>query len=272
MPELPEVEIVCRNLSEIIKPPQPLKNWHFFRSDLRFTIPKKSLLKLIGLNLVKIERRAKYILLNFEELTVVSHLGMTGSWREESEGWVKRKHDHLAFEIHQKKFLVYEDPRRFGFIEVLKTSKLKERFKDLGEEPLGEDTNFEELTLRFKKLESPIKTALMNQKLLVGVGNIYASEVLFRTQINPLKKCSKVSPSDYQKLWSEVKIILSEAIANGGSTIENYRNSYGQKGQFQNNFFVYGRPDEECFKCNTLIKSTVQSGRTTFWCPSCQKK
>jgi formamidopyrimidine-DNA glycosylase len=272
MPELPEVEIVCRNLAEIIKPPQRLESWLFFRSNLRFAIPKKSLLNLVGRQLLKIERRAKYILLNFDDYTVISHLGMTGSWRQESESWTRRKHDHLAFEINQKRFLVYEDPRRFGFIEVVKSTELKSRFVDLGVEPLASDTNFEELTSKYKVLASPIKTALMNQKLLVGVGNIYASEVLFRTQINPLKKCSNVSISDYQTLWNEIKVILSEAINEGGATIENYRNSYGEKGRFQNSFFVYGRSSEACIKCHTSIKSLVQAGRTTFWCPSCQKK
>lgn len=272
MPELPEVEIVCRNLTQIIKPPQSIKSWKFFRADLRFKIPKSKLEKLVGQKLLGIERRAKYILLNFPEHTLISHLGMTGSWREEKQGWQKRKHDHLAFEISGDRFLVFEDPRRFGFIEVVKTSLLKNRFEGLGDEPLNKSTDFDQLTLKFKKLEAPIKTALMNQKLLVGVGNIYASEVLFRTNINPLKKCSKVTSAEYSKIWSEVKIVLSDAIKKGGSTIENYRNSFGEKGQFQDSFFVYGRFKEACFKCHTSIKSVVQAGRTTFWCPSCQKK
>lgn len=272
MPELPEVEIVCRNLTQIIKPPDSIKSWKFFRADLRFKIPKAGLNKLVGQKLLKVERRAKYILLNFNDYTLISHLGMTGSWREEKQGWVKRKHDHLAFEISGKRFLVFEDPRRFGFIEVVKTSQLANRFENLGVEPLSESTDFNGLSLKFKKLQAPIKTALMNQKLLVGVGNIYASEVLFRTNINPLKKCSKLTHEEYLKIWSEVKIVLDEAIKKGGSTIENYRNSFGEKGQFQDNFFVYGRLKEACIKCHTPIKSVVQAGRTTFWCPSCQKK
>lgn len=272
MPELPEVEIVCRNLAQIITPPQLIKSWKFFRADLRFKIPKSSLQKLVGQKLTGIERRAKYILLNFSEYTLISHLGMTGSWREEKQGWLKRKHDHLAFEISENRFLVFEDPRRFGFVEVVKTSQLRYRFEDLGDEPLSESTDFEQLTLKFKKLQAPIKTALMNQKLLVGVGNIYASEVLFRTNINPLKKCSKVTSDEYVKIWNEVKIVLRDAIKKGGSTIENYRNSFGEKGQFQDSFFVYGRQKQACIKCHTPIKSVVQAGRTTFWCPSCQKK
>lgn len=272
MPELPEVEIVCRNLTQIIKPPETIKSWKFFREDLRFKIPKASLNKLVGQKLIKVERRAKYILLNFNDHTVISHLGMTGSWREEKQAWTRRKHDHLAFEISKNRFLVFEDPRRFGFIEVVKTSQLGERFEDLGPEPLNESTDFSALTLKFKKLQAPIKTALMNQKLLVGVGNIYASEVLFRTKVNPLKKCSKLKTEDYSRIWGEVKIVLGEAIKKGGSTIDNYRNGFGEEGQFQDSFFVYGRLKEACIKCHTPIKSVVQAGRTTFWCPSCQKK
>lgn len=272
MPELPEVEIVCRTLTQIIKPPDTLKSWKFFRADLRFRIPKAALHKLVGQKLVKIERRAKYILLNFEENTLISHLGMTGSWREEKLGWVRRKHDHLAFEVSDSRFLVFEDPRRFGFVEVVKTANLPKRFAALGEEPLSKSTDFDQLTLKFKKLQAPIKTALMNQKFLVGVGNIYASEALFRAQINPLKKCTKLSFDDYSRVWNEVKIILNEAIKKGGSTIENYRNSFGGKGQFQDSFFVYGRQNEPCIKCHTPIKSIVQAGRTTFWCSTCQKK
>lgn len=272
MPELPEVEIVCRNLSEMIKPREKILDWIFFRADLRFKIPKKQLQSLINQPLINIQRRAKYILFNFQEDVVISHLGMTGSWRMEAQNWPKKKHDHLAFEISKKRFLVYQDPRRFGFIEVIKRSKISERFVALGAEPLDKATDFKLLTEAFKKLNAPIKNALMNQKLLVGVGNIYASEALFRAGVNPLSKCSKITQKEYVKIWKEVAVILNDAISKGGSTIENYRNSFGEKGDFQNSFFVYGRAGEECLKCHTLITSRMLAGRNTFWCPSCQKK
>ena len=272
MPELPEVEIVCRNLAKMLESGAEIVEWRFFRSDLRFKIPKVQLQKLRGLPLAGISRRAKYILFHFGDYVMISHLGMTGSWRLEKADWVRRKHDHLAFAVDKETFFVFEDPRRFGFIEVIPEKELPKRFLQLGAEPLDVTTDFEKLGFDFKKLNSPIKSALMNQKLLVGVGNIYASEVLFRTGVNPLKKCSKLSQQSLSAIFREVAVVLTAAISAGGSSISSYRNSYGEKGNYQTSFFVYGRKNEPCLKCETPIKSAVQAGRSTFWCPSCQKK
>lgn len=272
MPELPEVEIVCRNLAEMIKPASEIKSWKFFRADLRFKIPKSQLQKIVGRPLIKIERRAKYILFNFGEYIVISHLGMTGSWRQVRADWAPKKHDHLAFAVSDDAFFVFADPRRFGFIEVIRASQLQKRFRQLGVEPLHKKTDFKQLSIAFQRLKSPIKTALMNQKLLVGVGNIYAAEVLFRTGVNPLKICSALSEKKYKLIFSEIVVILNEAISAGGSSILNYRNTYGDKGKFQQLFFVYGRKGQPCLKCHSLIKSAMQAGRSTFWCPNCQKK
>lgn len=272
MPELPEVEIVCRNLAKMLQPGAVIRQWKFFRGDLRFKIPKTQLQKLQSLPLVRISRRAKYILFYFGDYVMISHLGMTGSWRLEKAAWDRRKHDHLAFAIDHETFLVFEDPRRFGFIEVVREDKLNDRFSQLGAEPLDSTTNFELLGEKFSRLSSPIKTALMNQKLLVGVGNIYASEVLFRTGIHPQIKCSKLSQKTLRMIFREVEEVLTAAISAGGSSISSYRNSYGEKGNFQTSFFVYGRKNEPCLKCSTPIKSSMQAGRSTFWCPRCQKK
>lgn len=272
MPELPEVEIVCRNLADIMPVGERITAWHFYRKDLRYPFPKPKLQKLVGCQLQAIRRRAKYILFDFGEYILVSHLGMTGSWRQERRGWVRRKHDHVCFETSGSGFFVFEDARRFGFLEVLKSKDVAGRFASLGLEPLEPDADFASLTRLFLKLNSPIKSALMNQKLLVGVGNIYASEILYRVGVSPLKKCSDVRPVQYRKIWSECVKTLTAAILRGGSTIENYRNAKGEAGSFQNEFFVYGRTGEACRKCHTQILSQVLAGRSTFWCPSCQKK
>lgn len=272
MPELPEVEIVCRNIAKMLEPGSSIREWKFFRRDLRFKIPKAQLQKLLSLPLAKISRRAKYILFYFGEYVMISHLGMTGSWRREKAGWERRKHDHLAFAVDKETFFVFEDPRRFGFIEVIRREKLAERFSLLGVEPLDSATDFDLLGESFKRLSSPIKTALMNQKLLVGVGNIYASEVLFRAGIHPQKKCSKLSQKNFSAVFKEIEAVLTAAISAGGSSISSYRNSYGEKGSFQTSFFVYGRKNLPCLKCETPIKSGIQAGRSTFWCPNCQKK
>lgn len=271
MPELPEVEIVVQNLNEILQPPMVLLDWKFFRKDLRFSIPKKSLTSLSGQKILRVHRRAKYILFELKEKTIISHLGMTGSWRVESQEWNRRRHDHVAFRFSKNHYLVYEDARRFGFLEVVKNSEIFERFKSLGVEPLSEDLDIKQLVNQLKKLNSPIKTALMNQKYIVGIGNIYASEILFRCGLSPLKKCQQVTKEQYVQIFQWAQKILRRAIKNGGSSIENYRNGFGESGSFQNHFQVYGRDKEECFVCATLIKSQFLSGRSTFWCPNCQK-
>ncbi len=271
MPELPEVEIVCRNLNEILQPPFQIRSWQFFRKDLRFKIPQKELNQLINKDILAIERRAKYIVFKTSDAFMISHLGMTGSWRVEAKDWDRRKHDHVAFEFQPGKFLIYEDARRFGFIEYFKENEIQKRFVGLGPEPLSDQTDFKQLTEAFKKLEAPIKVALMNQKYLVGVGNIYASEILFRAGVSPLKKCSKVTTAQYNLIWKWTRKILENAIEKGGSTIDNYRNSFGQSGGYQAQFYVYDRAGELCRKCHTEVRSLTQTGRTTFWCRSCQK-
>lgn len=271
MPELPEVEIVVQNLNEILNPPMVLFEWKFFRKDLRFTIPKKSLISLCGERLLRIHRRAKYILFEFKEKTMISHLGMTGSWRVERQEWDRRRHDHVAFRFSKDRYLVYEDARRFGFLEVVDNSEIFKRFKSLGSEPLDVHFDVKQLITQLKKLNSPIKTALMNQKYIVGIGNIYASEILFRCGLSPLKKCQQVTHEQYAQIVRWTQKILKQAIMNGGSSIENYRNGFGEAGSFQNHFQVYGRNQEECFVCSSPIQSQFISGRSTFWCPKCQK-
>jgi formamidopyrimidine-DNA glycosylase len=271
MPELPEVEVVCRELAEMIPSGQVLASWKFYRKDLRFTIPQKKLQSLAGQKILSIKRRAKYILIEAGENIIVSHLGMTGSWRRASAGFEVQKHDHLCFSLKNGDFFIFNDPRRFGFIEVVEKKQLVKRFLSLGAEPLDAETDFHELTSRFKKLNAPIKTALMNQKLIVGVGNIYASEILFASKVSPLKKAGRLTGAQYQLIWKNTKAILTKAIEKGGSTIENYKSAKGSEGGFQDEFFVYGREKELCRNCHTPIRQKVMAGRSTFWCPDCQK-
>jgi formamidopyrimidine-DNA glycosylase len=277
MPELPEVEIVCRNLNKILGRNSRVKSWLFFRQDLRFKIPQKQLLQLRGQKIQSLSRRAKYLIFYFEEMALISHLGMTGEWRTENSGFDRksanyRKHDHVCLQLEGGVCLVYHDPRRFGFLQIVSKKQLPAYFAEFGVEPLDSGVDFGALTEKFKGLKGPIKSALMNQKLLVGVGNIYASEALYRAGIYPFKSSAQLSRESYGRLWGEVRGLLTEAIKKGGSTIENYRNAFGEAGEFQKGFYVYGRQGEECRKCHTPIKSRVLSGRSTFWCPSCQKK
>lgn len=268
MPELPEVETVARNLNTILQPPFQIQEWIFFRKDLRFPIP---LAKLKAIKILRISRRAKYLIFECDNEIIISHLGMTGSWRVEKHGWEKRKHDHLAFKFGKNQFLVYEDARRFGFVEVCLKSDFSKRFQHVGVEPLDPAFNQKVVNAKFKKLSAPIKNALMNQKLVVGIGNIYASEILFKAKVSPLKKAAKVSEAQYRLVWKYTREVLQAAIDHGGSTIENYKNSFGESGQFQNAHQVYGRAGEKCPVCEKKIKTQMMAGRSTFWCSTCQR-
>lgn len=272
MPELPEVEVVCRNLRKIIGENKKIQSWEFYRADLRNKIPQKELNKLVGSKILGVQRRAKYILIELEDEFILSHLGMTGAWKPvDSKTWTPEKHDHIKLNLSSGLSLVYQDIRRFGFIECWSKTKLSERFQDLGVEPLDNFKELELLEARLKKLQTPIKTALMNQALVVGIGNIYASEILFLSKVSPLRKCSKVSQSEFSLIWKNADKILKKAIQKGGSTIENYKNSFGQKGNYQSEFYVYGRAEQGCRICATPIKQKTLAGRSTFWCSGCQK-
>ena len=271
MPELPEVEITTKNLLKILKPPVKIDEFMFFRKDLRNLIPIKKIKRLNGQVLLNIRRRAKFIIFDFNEASLVGHLGMTGSWRLESGSWQRTTHDHIAIKYNGDQFIVYHDPRRFGEFDYFQKSDSELRFIKLGAEPLDQSTNWLVLSQQFRRMQSPIKSVLMNQKYLVGVGNIYASEALFRACIKPTRKGSMVTYKQYEDLWLEVIHVLQSAIKAGGSTIQDFRNGYGERGDFQNHFLVYGRDGEPCRLCGTEIKSIFISGRSTYWCPSCQK-
>ncbi len=271
MPELPEVEITTRNLQSILDLPAPIIAFEFFRSNLRNKIPIKAIQKMNGSELVRIYRRAKFIVFEFSEGNVISHLGMTGSWRSEKTGWARRKHDHIALSFSGNRCLVYNDPRRFGEFDLYTSTEMQQRFEAFGPEPLHAETNWQEITGKFKSLKTEIKVCLMNQKYLVGVGNIYASEALFRAGIRPGKKANRLSLHEYERLWQHVQIVLQKAIKAGGSSIQNFKNGYGKTGNFQNQFAVYDRANEACLICRNKIKLKVYSGRSTFWCSQCQK-
>lgn len=279
MPELPEVETVCRNLNAIIPKKSQIQTWKFWRKDLRFPLPIKNLEKLKSEEICQIYRRAKYIVFQFEDHLMISHLGMTGQWRPfygQLGDLEKQTHDHVGFEFSKNQWLIYNDPRRFGFIHCVELKDFSKYFMNVGLEPIDLTVDLNSITPTLQKLKSNIKSALMNQKYVVGVGNIYASESLFRAGISPLKPCEKVTLDQYQKLWVEVSAVLNEAIKAGGSTIKDYKNSNDESGQFQERFLVYGKENQQCPKCrvknlkNKIFNIQI-SGRASYYCRSCQK-
>jgi len=281
MPELPEVEIVVRNLNDIVvgKKLIATKLW---RKDIRFPLPDKIFQKVIeGENkLLNIHRRAKFIVVEFADYLIISHLGMTGAWSVHKgllSQYSPKKHDHLAFAFADAKdkelWLIYNDPRRFGFVQAIRKQDFASYFADYGVEPLEmTDTQIEDLYKLAKHSKSPVKSFIMNQKNIVGVGNIYACEALFLAEINPFKISSKVKKDSFLKLIAAIKKNFKQAISKGGSSIKNYRNVNAEEGSFQKSHLVYGKEKHKCSRCKAgIIQRKIQAGRSTFFCNACQR-
>lgn len=275
MPELPEVENVRLSLQSQGFTGQEFARVELLRKNLRTALKPELSRKLPGQKLISIERRAKFLLFETQDFILLSHLGMTGSWRliGQGENFERLKHDHVILHFVSGQKLIYNDPRRFGVLELFPKSKLGQNkwLKNLGLEPLEEKFNDEFLFVSTRKRKAPIKGFLMDQRQVVGVGNIYASEALFRAKVKPVRPAGKVTREEAGRLVKSIREILNLAIRAGGSTISDYRNSKGESGSFQLSFQVYDRAKKPCSSCGEPIKSKVISGRNTFWCPKCQR-
>lgn len=273
MPELPEVENVKRDLDAMVVGKGVISSVKLLSPRLRVPLRRTDFNKTLGKSVLALKRRAKYLLFEFADGFLLSHLGMTGSWRLNS-GHERLKHDHVVMHLDSGVEIVYHDPRRFGILEWVERKNLEKNrwLKNLGPEPLDEKTfTAEYLFSQLKCKNSPIKTALMNQKLVVGLGNIYVAESLFLAGISPRKKSHCLSFLQVEKLHAEIMRILKNAIAGGGTTIRDYRRGDGKSGSFQSELLVYDRAGEPCKRCDKIVKSMVQAGRSSFWCPQCQK-
>lgn len=270
MPELPEVEVVRRGLEKILKDQPVLEKVELKRKDLREPIPARKIQGLVGQKIISVERRAKYLLLWTPKGALLSHLGMTGTWRVAPFG-EEKPHDHIYLHFSGDLRLAYRDPRRFGCFDFVQNPALHSKLKDLGPEPLCSDFSGLTLTKSLVNKKVPLKVALMDQKIVVGVGNIYASEALFAAKIKPTLPAQKLSDKRAEVLVAEIKKILIRSIELGGSSISDFAQASGEKGYFQKSFRVYGRAGEPCFRCGRPVKSIILGGRNTFWCPCCQK-
>jgi len=272
MPELPEVETVRRGLEEILKDHPVIDKIELQRKDLRDPIPVKKVRSLIGQKITSVERRAKYLLLRTPQGSLLSHLGMTGTWRVAKPG-DERDHDHIYLHFTNGLRLAYRDPRRFGIFDfvALEQEAQHPKLKALGYEPLSESFTGEALHKLLRGKVVAIKVAIMDQKLVVGVGNIYASEALFRAKIKPVTPSLKLSLEKCEKLVASIKEILFEAIQAGGSSISDFAQASGESGYFQTRFKVYDREGEKCVICGAKIRAQTLGGRSTYWCSSCQK-
>jgi formamidopyrimidine-DNA glycosylase len=271
MPELPEVETVTVGLRNQILG-ETFTNVQLNRHNLRIDIPP-SLPKLTQNQVItKITRQAKYILIHLvNDYILILHLGMSGRilinpLKEPN------KHNHVIFSLTNNHKIIFNDPRRFGLITICHSSELStsKLFANLGLEPFAPGFDVEYLSNKLKKRSMPIKTALMNNQLVVGVGNIYACESLFRSRISPLRPSNKLDHNELQKLIAAIQQTLYEAIAAGGSSLKDYVNTKGDVGYFQNKLQVYGRTGKACVNCDNEIVQIKQAGRSTFYCPKCQ--
>lgn len=270
MPELPEVENVRRGLTQLLPEGVRVTSLTFNRADLRWKIPSKAMRAFIGKPLLFIERRAKYLLLHFQTGIWMNHLGMTGSWRERVDD---RTHDHVLVETDHGRQLVYNDPRRFGFFKVFSSSEdLEKYFSALGPEPLDSAAfSADYLFQRSRQRLPSVKAFVMDQKVVVGVGNIYASEALYRAGVRPTRKAKSLTRAECERIVVSIRRVLRAAIRAGGSTIRDYRQTGGHSGRFQAQFKVYDRERQPCGRCRSLIRHVRLVGRSTFYCPSCQE-
>ena len=274
MPELPEVETVCRALSKVIKNSR-IKKIEFYRKDLRWQVKDNLEVTLKNNIFIDPYRRGKYILIptNTDKIFLI-HLGMSGQIRIKKKDIVQ-KHDHmrLIVENNNKHFVItYNDSRRFGYIDLFKKKELREHFllSKIGVEPLGRGLTIEYLQNNFNKRVINIKNALIDQKIIAGIGNIYASEILYKAKINPLREVNSLSKNDLNSIITYTKIILKKSIDVGGTTIRDHMQPDGSLGYFTQKLQVYGKTNEKCKTCNSFIVKEVISNRSTFVCRHCQ--
>ena len=283
MPELPEVETIMRGISPFLEG-ATIKKIKLNRADLRWPFPENFAIRLKDAKILNLKRRSKYILIDLSTgETLLIHLGMSGKILVSDskignyfyESSKLANHDHVIFELNDGTIITYNDPRRFGAMDLAKTDDLKNHkfLEKLGPEPLGNNFNSDYLKTELSKKESPIKNVLLNQSVVAGLGNIYVCEALFMSGISPKKIACKISKNKCEELVQNIRAILISAIKAGGSSLKDFTDIQGNSGYFQFEFYVYGRENEYCktTNCNRKIKRISQSGRSSFYCPYCQR-
>ena len=279
MPELPEVETVRLGLEPFMTG-KAVRCITTHRSGLRIPFPD-NLAQLHGRKISKLTRRAKYLLVHFGQDILVIHLGMSGriTAMPDIKGYKRGKHDHFIIGLEGNAGIVFNDPRRFGLVLMMAEKDMAQHaaFASIGPEPLSEDFTGKTLFERLKGKKVPIKAALLDQRVVAGIGNIYACEALYAAKISPTRLAKDLSPKECDALVKTSKDVLSKAIKAGGSSLKDYRKTDGELGYFQYGFKVYDREGEPCPRCKPgaknrpVIQRITQSGRSTFYCKHCQK-
>jgi len=305
MPELPEVETVRRGLAPTFVGGR-IARAEARRPDLRFPLPERFVGRLTGRRVEDLRRRAKYLLADLDSgETLVMHLGMSGSFRLEravaevvdlgvsgsatpatangapdvlGDFYYDRSkaaaHDHVVFHFENGARVVYNDPRRFGYMDLVATSALEAHplFADIGLEPLGAGFDATALSMALQGSRAPLKAALLDQRRIAGLGNIYVCEALYRARLSPMREAGGLKPAETRRLLRAIREVLEAAIEAGGSTLRDHRQTDGTLGYFQHRFAVYDREGVVCGhkRCGGIIARAVQSGRSTFYCSACQ--
>ncbi|MBV7395362.1 bifunctional DNA-formamidopyrimidine glycosylase/DNA-(apurinic or apyrimidinic site) lyase [Mameliella sediminis] len=283
MPELPEVETVRRGLAPVMEG-QVIAQARVNRPDLRWPFPDGMAARLTGATVEHLRRRSKYILADLSTgETLLIHLGMSGRMlvsgdplgRFVHDHPAPEKHDHVILDMGQGARITFNDPRRFGAMDLMPTATAEAHplLAVLGPEPLGNAFDESYFVAALKGRRTPIKSALLDQKLVAGLGNIYVCEALFRAGIHPARKVIQIADKRLAALVPVIREVLQEAIAAGGSSLRDFRQADGELGYFQHSFDVYGREGEPCRTpdCGAVVRRIVQSGRSSFYCPSCQR-
>ena len=283
MPELPEVETVRRGLQPVMEG-RTIARVEVNRPDLRWPFPERMAERLTGARVAALRRRSKYVLADLStHETLIIHLGMSGRMlisgdpqgRFHHEHAAPEKHDHVVLHMDSGARITFNDPRRFGAMDLAPTDRVEAHklLRTLGPEPLGNAFDETYLADKLKGRRTPIKSALLDQKVVAGLGNIYVCEVLHRAGIAPGRNAARISRARLASLVPLVRDVLNEAIAAGGSSLRDYRQTDGELGYFQHAFAVYDREGQPCKApgCNGEIRRIVQSGRSSFYCPQCQR-
>lgn len=269
MPELPEVETTRRGIEPFLVN-NTIQKLTIHNPNLRWPVPA-AIHSVEGRLVLAVDRRGKYLLIRFETGTAILHLGMSGSLRIAAKDEPLRKHDHVEWFLKSGEILRFHDPRRFGCLLWQTINEPEHKLlASLGPEPLGNAFNEEYLFAATRKRNIAIKLLIMNSSVVVGVGNIYASESLFKAGIRPGKAAKRISRAECTKLCESIKTILEKSIKQGGTTLRDFVNSDGNPGYFKQSLNVYDREEKPCRSCKTPIKQKIMGQRSTFYCPTCQ--
>jgi formamidopyrimidine-DNA glycosylase len=269
MPELPEVETVRQSLLPIVG--ARIAAVEVREPRLRRVIAPDFAARLTGRAIRAIERRGKYLLFQLSNGdTLLAHLGMSGALLLQPAGTPAALHDHVRLQLSDRRQVIFNDPRRFGLLRVGRTEDLAE-LANVGPDPLADTFGVSHLAALARGRKKPVKNLLMDQRALGGIGNIYANEILFRAGIRPGRQARRLTRTELQRLFNATRAILRSAIRLGGSSISDYRDGDGRPGYFQLRLKVYDRAGKPCVHCRTPVRRTVHAGRSSFYCPACQR-